>query len=624
MWHDVETTEDLLNFTFIADTAAQLVRESAGQPLSIGVSGSWGSGKSSLVKMIGASLQKADGDEGNNYVFLEFNAWLYQGYEDARMALLQTVAERLLNEAEERKSHVKKAIAFLKRVNWLRVGKLIAPPVTGALAGLTLCGPVGAVVGAVGGLCKASGEPSPGDIEKVKEAYAALQPELADLLKQKEDKSLPQEIQELRNSFEDLLTSLDVTLVVLVDDLDRCLPDTAISTLEAMRLLLFLPRTAFVIAADEQMIRRAVRVHFGNVDLSDNLVTSYFDKLIQVPLRVPRLGEAEIKGYLVLLLAELAERRDHISAEARITAQGIILDAVRQSWAGRLSREKMEEAYGSDAGKLSVEIDLADQLAHVMVSAQGIDGNPRLIKRFMNNLMIRDTVAKAQGLSIAFDQLVKIQLFERCAPTSAFQYLLKHVAEREDGKAGFIAKAEEALARGDTPELPDASWNDPFISNWLNLNPRLGDVDLRPLLYLSRDRALLLASFDELSSEGRALLEGILEVDTIMSRYVDKLKELGEAEAGRILSRIRRRARANQWNRESLVQGLHVPKAFPALGAAYVNLLNEIPPSKRSAPLIPLIRDEEWARDILERWGADRQSPPPVKNAIIAIGKRTS
>ena len=624
MWHDVETTEDLLNFTVVADTAAQLVRESAGQPLSIGVSGSWGSGKSSLVKMIGASLEKADGDEGNNYVFLEFNAWLYQGYDDARMALLQTVADKLLAEAKGRQTHVDKAVTFLKRVNWLRVGKLLSPAVSGALVGGTLGGPVGAVVGAVGGLCKAGEEPSAGDIEKVKEAYATLQPELAGLLKEKEDKSLPQEIQELRGSFEDLLASLEVTLVVLVDDLDRCLPDTAISTLEAMRLLLFLPRTAFVIAADEQMIRGAVRAHFGKVDLSDELVTSYFDKLIQVPLRVPRLGVTEIKGYLVLLLAELAERRGDISGEARITAQETILDAVRQSWAGGLTRKKMEEAYSGDADKLSVEIDLADQLAHVMVSAQGIDGNPRLIKRFLNNLMIRNAVAKAQGLSIAFDQLVKLQLFERCAPTSAFEYLVKQVAERDDGKAAFIAKAEEARTKGDTPEMPDASWNDPFISNWLNLNPRLGDVDLRPLLYLSRDRALSLASFDELSPEGRALLEGILEADAMMSPLVDQLKALGEAEADRILSRIRRRARANQWDRASLVQALHVPKAFPALGPAYVNLLNEIPPSKRPAPLIPLIRAEDWAKDLLERWGTDGQSPLPVKNAITALGRRTS
>ena len=45
-----------------------------------------------------------------------------------------------------------------------------------------------------------------------------------------------------------------MTLVVLIDDLDRCLPPTTISTLEAIRLFFFLDNTAFVIAADDAMI----------------------------------------------------------------------------------------------------------------------------------------------------------------------------------------------------------------------------------------------------------------------------------------------------------------------------------------------------------------------------------
>lgn len=621
MWHDVETTRDLLNFSVVADTAAQLVRESGGEPLSIGVSGNWGTGKSSLVKMIGASLKKADVDD-QKYVFLEFNAWLYQGYDDARMALLQSVADRLVTESERRKTNVEKSLEFAKRVNWLRVGKLLAPTVSGALLGGTVGGPIGAVIGAVGGLCKAGGTPSAEDLEKVRDAYATLQPELAGLLKEKGAKSLPQEIAELRDKFEEVLSGLDVILVVLVDDLDRCLPDTAISTLEAMRLLLFLPRTAFIIAADEQMIRGAVRAHFGDIDLTDDLVTSYFDKLIQVPLRVPRLGVTEVKGYLILLLAELAENRRAITQEARIRAETIILDAVRQSWAGGLTRKKMEEAFGTDAAKVSVEIDLADQLASLMVSADRIAGNPRLIKRFLNNLMIRDAVARAQGLTIAFDQLVKLQLFERCAPLAAFEYLVKKVADREDGKAAFLTEIEAALAKGDSFNMPDPSWDVPFIGEWLKLNPRLGETDLRPLLYLSRDRALSLASFDELSPEGRALLEAILEANRILPPLVEQLKSLGEAECERILNRIRRRARSSQWERSTLIQALHIPKAFPKLSSAFVNLLNEIPASKRPAPLIPMIRNEPWAQELLNRWAADEHSPQHVRAAINGLKRK--
>lgn len=621
MWHDVETTKDLLNFMVVADTAAQLVKESAGQPVSIGVSGSWGTGKSSLVKMIGVSLSEQNATD-QKYVFLEFNAWLYQGYDDARMALLQSVADILLAESERRKTHVEKALEFVKRVNWLRIGKLLAPAALGALAGGTVGGPIGAVIGAVGGLCKVEGTPTAEDLEKVKNAYAALQPELNGLLKDKESKSMPQEIEELRSTFYDLLCSLDVTLVVLVDDLDRCLPDTAISTLEAMRLLLFLPRTAFIIAADEQMIRGAVRAHFGSVDLTDDLVTSYFDKLIQVPLKVPRLGVTEVKGYLILLLAELAEKRGDINQKTLDLAETVILGAVRQSWAGGLTRKKLEEAFGSDAEKVSMEIDLADQLASIMVSADHIAGNPRLIKRFLNNLMIRNAVAKAQGMTIAFDQLVKLQLFERCAPPAAFEYLVKQVADREDGKAMFLSDIETALTKGESFDTPDTSWDSPFIREWLKLNPRLGDTNLRPLLYLSRDRTLSLASFDELSPEGQGLLEALLEVKNMMPTLVTQLTSLGETEGERILSRLKRRARSIQWERSILIQALHIPKAFPKLGPSFVNLLNEIPPSKRSAPIIPLIKNETWAKELLRRWAADEQSPQTVRKAITGLERK--
>ena len=61
---------------------------------------------------------------------------------------------------------------------------------------------------------------------------------------------MPKELRKFRKAFEDLLSNS----FVLVDDLDRCLPETAIQTLEAIRLFVSLPKTAFVIGADETMI----------------------------------------------------------------------------------------------------------------------------------------------------------------------------------------------------------------------------------------------------------------------------------------------------------------------------------------------------------------------------------
>ncbi len=139
------------------------------------------------------------------------------------------------------------------------------------------------------------------------------------LLNPAEQTSPPKEIQALRDNFEETLEELGVTLVVLIDDLDRCLPETTISTLEAIRLFLFLKNTAFVIAADNDMIKHAVKRHFEGVP-DDKLITNYFDKLIQVPIRVPPLGTQEVRAYMVMLFVDNSELTPDIKETIR---QGI-------------------------------------------------------------------------------------------------------------------------------------------------------------------------------------------------------------------------------------------------------------------------------------------------------------
>src|SRR5439155_7736864 len=141
--------------------------------------------------------------------------------------------------------------------------------------------------------------------------------------------SPPEGIHALRDSFEKALEAMDVTLVVLIDDLDRCLPETTISTLEAIRLFLFLKNTAFVIAADDAMIKHAVKRHFEGV--SDELVSNYFDKLIQLPIRVPPLGTQEVRAYMMLLFIENSGLDDI----AREKIRSKVCAQLSQTWQGK-------------------------------------------------------------------------------------------------------------------------------------------------------------------------------------------------------------------------------------------------------------------------------------------------
>ena len=100
MWADNETTRDFLNFSGVADTVAEIIVQARGRPISIGVSGAWGVGKSSMIKLTQTSLANREGRENEkDFVFVEFNAWLYQGYDDARAALMDVIADKLEDEA---------------------------------------------------------------------------------------------------------------------------------------------------------------------------------------------------------------------------------------------------------------------------------------------------------------------------------------------------------------------------------------------------------------------------------------------------------------------------------------------------------------------------------------------
>lgn len=620
MWHDIEAEVDLLNFDVVARAAADLIRQAGGTPLTIGVSGGWGAGKSTLVKLTKADLEQgaSSSSDSSRFMVMEFNAWLYQGYEDARQALLQAVSDRLVEEAKKRETYIEKAVAFAKRVKLLKVARLTAPMLAHAGIGAISAGPLGAFIGAATGLAKGFSDEATREesLLALKDAYSDLKPELKELVGEREDSTLPKEIHALRKAFEELLADMRVTLVVFVDDLDRCLPPTTIATLEAMRLLLHVKNTAFVIAADEAMIRGAVRAHFAGVDIESGMVTSYFDKLIQVPLKVPRLGVNEVKVYLALLMADLAVRQEQLTPEDQAEGQSVLLTLLRAAWGKGISREDLTKAYGDGAKGIAASLEIADQLAPLLVSANDIAGNPRLIKRFLNNLMIRLTIAKAMDMPIAVEQLVKVQLLERVASPAAFEFFVNSVASNPDGKAEFLEALERAAQADEEYTPPHSSWSTSFYQQWVRLSPRLGGSDLRALLHLSRDRSLGLAAYDELSEEGKRLLEATMEVKEISQVLVTQLKNLSQGDVSRILTRVIRRARDSQWDAVDLLRCLNCTEACPELGDQFVQALEEIPPAKRPYAILPKLKSQAWAAMLLADWRDDPDTGDQAKTYL--------
>lgn len=597
MWPDNETDRDFLNFTGVADTVAEIIVQADGRPISIGMSGAWGVGKSSMIKLVRRSLEQRKNDK-RDFIFVEFNAWLYQGYDDARAALMEVIGQTLLREAEDRKTGIDKAKEFIHRIQWLRAAKLLV----GSAAALHVGLPPVALMGELLSLGKhfVGSDVTAKDLEEAKEVATGVAKEAPGLLKPKEIKTPPKEIDALRKSFEDTLEAIGVTLVVLIDDLDRCLPETTISTLEAIRLFLFLKNTAFVIAADDEMIKHAVRRHFEGV--KDELATSYFDKLIQVPIRVPPLGTQEVRGYMMLLFVENSTLDDTVKEKIRSS----ICRQLSQTWLGkRVDRAFIETLHDKFETDLIARLETADRLAHMMTTAPGIAGNPRLIKRFLNALAIRMAISRAHGVGIDEAVLVKMMLFERVGNPKAYAELARFVSESTEGKPSFLADWEEKANGGEDIKL-DELWDDAFFRQWLTLPPRLADQDLRGVLYVSREHAPLITPQDRLSSEAAELLKALIEHPDVASSLRDKLAKVQRADISVIMDRLLDVARKEQeWGVPAILDALiAVAEADPTQGPRIAAFLIERPLPQIKPSIVPKIGDQNWAKSVFDKWGA--------------------
>lgn len=610
MWPDNETDLDFLNFTGVAETVAEIVVQAQGRPISIGVSGAWGVGKSSMIKLIRRSLtQRAEKGE-RDFIFVEFNAWLYQGYDDARAALMEVIASTLAEEAQKRKRGNEKAAEFLDRINWFRLAKLSA----GSAVALSMGMPPVGLLGELWGVGKKvfAGDVNEATLGEAQHAAEDVAEAASGLIAPKKKTSPPKEIHALRQTFEETLEAMGVTLVVLIDDLDRCLPETTISTLEAIRLFLFLRNTAFVIAADDAMIKHAVRRHFEGVD--DDLVTNYFDKLIQLPIRVPPLGTQEVRAYMMLLFVE----NSTLDAAVKESIRAKICERLAQTWQGkRVDRAFLQSLHDKFEDGLIGQFDTADRLAPLMATASGIVGNPRLIKRFLNALAIRMAISRTHGVGVDEAVLAKMLLFERLGNPKAYAALTKAVSENNQGKPIFLSEWEEKANAGQNLEL-QTPWNDPFVREWLTLPPKIADRDLRGVLYVSREHAPLITPEDRLSSEAAEMLSALLQHPDMAASLKDRLSKVSRAEITVIMDRLLDRARQEQeWGVPPILEAcLVAAEADPPQGSRLAAFLAERPATQIQPNIVPKIADQPWAKSVMDTWDKSTGVARPVKAAI--------
>ncbi|NIZ47842.1 P-loop NTPase fold protein (plasmid) [Entomospira nematocerorum] len=307
--------EDMLGFDKYAKMIKGLIDDAKDKPFSIGINGKWGSGKSSLLNLVkneleedlktsdnqqSESAQKANEKLYKGYIIVEFDAWLYQGYYDARVALLEQLFEKI-EPKHQLKKQMKKVINLLpKTINMVnqiwssQIFSYLKPFLIGILSLLSITTALNQFFNLF--------PKSTGSIISL--IFIILIVVIIFIgIKFSSPISLDSDIKNLREAIEKHLDKGKKKLVVLVDDLDRCQPATAIATLEAIRLFLHINRTVILLASDKEVLQQAVKKQFvlNNSDVDDR-ASAYFDRLINIELKIPRLTEKNLKKFLEKLL----------------------------------------------------------------------------------------------------------------------------------------------------------------------------------------------------------------------------------------------------------------------------------------------------------------------------------
>lgn len=633
--NDQETATDLLYYSAIASTVVRLVDETPEAPITIGVHGDWGAGKSSVLKMLEAACQKKNGTH-----CIWFNGWTFEGFEDAKTVIIETIVEDLVAARPTCTKVADAAKKVLRRIDWLKIARKAGGLAFTAFTGVpTLDQIKGVYELATNFLSAPHDQLSVADLKEFAE-------KAGEFIKEEDGVSntLPKHIHAFREEFRELLEAAKIEkLVVIVDDLDRCLPKTAIETLEAIRLFLFVDKTAFVIGADEAMIEYAVKEHFPDLPQSSGPVSyarNYLEKLIQVPFRIPALGTAETRIYTTLLLVEnaLGAQNDQFIALLRQAKE-----EMKRPWISRgLDREAVITALNGHVPEV-VETALRFSLHVTPILSSGTHGNPRQIKRFLNSMMLRQAIADERGFGgdIKRPVLAKIMLAERFYP-NLYGKLVHLVSNHPEGKPEALLQFETLVRGGkslpqnssdskeDIPEFEDVqNWmKTEWAIGWAKSEPALSGEDLRPYVFVTRDKHSTLSNL-AVSNHLAPLMEKLLGPKIGMVNIKQAFEKLNAPDADELFEMLSEKLfQEDSFNRKPKgFEGLeYLVETQPHLQRRLIDFARRIPVQKAGGWLATRVAqslvDPALAGEyssLINEWAIQNENPALSKSAKAAL-----
>ena len=263
-----KANEDRLNMKAYASALTEFIAN-AQSPLTIALQGEWGSGKTSLMNALEASLVDK---EGAPYLGVWINTWQYALMSNAEEAIrnilhgiIGQVAEDAKTTEEERKSLFRKIA---------RIGGGVFSDIFKKYSGVDAE--------------RIVKELSAGETAPDKSSVEDLKDELARLVKNAIDNNKG------KRGF-----------LFFIDDLDRIDPPVAVQILELLKNIFDVENCIFVLAIDYGVVVKGLKPKFGAMTPeNEREFRSFFDKIIQLPFSMP-VSNYKIDGFLMDSLCEI-------------------------------------------------------------------------------------------------------------------------------------------------------------------------------------------------------------------------------------------------------------------------------------------------------------------------------
>lgn len=531
MWSDGVSKIDMLAYEPYAELIYEISISDRLNPLTIGLFGRWGSGKSTLLKFIEDKI-KINKEKNKKVVSIKVNAWMYEGYDDAKTALMEDIL-RTINENIPIKEECKnRLIKLLKRVDWLRIGSIIAkkgfPLLISAVSGNPL--PIGTVFKELTEIDIQNQE----NIIKLQERISQIK----DFIKDGDEKDyIVENIRTFREEFEKLINQSEVdNLIVMIDDLDRCSPERIVDTIEAVKLFLAVEKTTFIIAIDDEVLRYSIKKKYPKID-DDKIIDiseDYIEKIIQLPIELPELSEIDIKNYMLLLICEMFLTEDSLLK---------VIEGLKNKdifTKGEIINPKdIEDLLEGDDNTLFKDYSTKENFKNYLILfnkigdivASSLKGNPRQTKRFLNTYFIRKRLAEIQKINLDERILAKLMVLEYINK-NLFSELYKWQFNN-NGIASELKEIEAYILEREKDndfENKYKRWLEPKIQDWLLLEPsNLSEVDLRQYFYLAKEsvkeqKLTMLNIKAEVRKKANEICNTELE-DTIRIKLIEQLKD---------------------------------------------------------------------------------------------------